>query len=354
MALTEVYVDPSINDDTGAGTSGDPYGDLEWAIEQETFDTTNGTRVNVKAGTTETLVADLSVAMLDTGTSIAWDSGDSAPIVVQGYTTTAGDGGKGAISGGGSISLFNSTSTNLQQLSFIDIDFSNSGSAAIIVMPAYTNAIRCSFATSSHANPIDFSTDAVVIGCSFTGFTGGGCIRIPQGFFYGNYVSFTGSGFGTCVQNSGQGTCIIQNNIIISGTVTQIGVIVQGHGVVCNNSIYSSVAGTSNAIQKASGRGGTYIFNNLIEGFSGTNGYAISVNNTKLSHWANSEYNCDGTVEILGTGLVVESDWGGAANTGLETLGASPFTTAGTDFSPVDTGQVKEGSVPDDYGDGAI
>ena len=50
MAITEVYVDPSIAADSGAGTVGDPYGDLEYAIEQTTFDTTNGTRVNIKIG----------------------------------------------------------------------------------------------------------------------------------------------------------------------------------------------------------------------------------------------------------------------------------------------------------------
>ena len=43
---TELYVDPSIAADSGAGTIGDPYGDLEYCIEQETFDLTNGTRIN--------------------------------------------------------------------------------------------------------------------------------------------------------------------------------------------------------------------------------------------------------------------------------------------------------------------
>ena len=44
MAITEVYVDPSIAGDSGVGTIGDPYGDLEYAIEQETFDTKKCTR----------------------------------------------------------------------------------------------------------------------------------------------------------------------------------------------------------------------------------------------------------------------------------------------------------------------
>ena len=50
MAITEIYVDPAINADSGTGTIGDPFGDLEYAIKQTTFDTTNGTRVKISIG----------------------------------------------------------------------------------------------------------------------------------------------------------------------------------------------------------------------------------------------------------------------------------------------------------------
>lgn len=87
MALTEIYVDPSIAGDSGAGTIGDPYGDLEYAIEQITFDTSNGNRINIKAGTDEVLAVELGAAI--SGASIS--PSETAPLIFQGYTTTAGE-----------------------------------------------------------------------------------------------------------------------------------------------------------------------------------------------------------------------------------------------------------------------
>ena len=99
MAITEIYVDPSINADSGTGAIGTPYGDLEWAIEQATFDTTNGTRINIKAGTAEILAASLDTALNSASPSAAWVPTPTAQLIFQGYTTAAGDGGKGDIDG---------------------------------------------------------------------------------------------------------------------------------------------------------------------------------------------------------------------------------------------------------------
>jgi len=35
MALTEIYVDPAIAANSGTGTSGDPYGDLQYALNRQ-------------------------------------------------------------------------------------------------------------------------------------------------------------------------------------------------------------------------------------------------------------------------------------------------------------------------------
>jgi len=56
-----------------------PFGDLEWAIEQTTFDLAEGTRVNIKNGTDEILAAKLETALADTGTSIAWAPAPTSP-----------------------------------------------------------------------------------------------------------------------------------------------------------------------------------------------------------------------------------------------------------------------------------
>ena len=123
MAISEIYVDPSIAADSGTGTIGDPFCDLEYAIEQTTFYTTNGTRVNVKAGTDEVLAAVINTAMADTGTTVAWVPAIAAQMIVQGYTAAAGDGGIGGISGGGSIGIM----TTDQFVSFIDMHLHNCG-----------------------------------------------------------------------------------------------------------------------------------------------------------------------------------------------------------------------------------
>ena len=55
MAITEVYVDPAINGNSGTGTLVDPYGDLQYALDTKARDSTNGDRFNIKAGTAEVL-----------------------------------------------------------------------------------------------------------------------------------------------------------------------------------------------------------------------------------------------------------------------------------------------------------
>ena len=95
MALTEYYVAPSSgNDTTGNGlTDG-----TAWATVQKALDTitagAGGDRINVKndSGTDDVLASALTLATYGAPTN-------AAPLVIQGYTTTAGDGGIGGISG---------------------------------------------------------------------------------------------------------------------------------------------------------------------------------------------------------------------------------------------------------------
>lgn len=90
MAITEYYIDPAIDANSGTGTIGDPFGDLQYALDTVTRDGTNGDRFNVKAGTAEVLTAALSLATYGTPT-------EAAPLVIQGYTSAAGGdaGGRG-------------------------------------------------------------------------------------------------------------------------------------------------------------------------------------------------------------------------------------------------------------------
>ena len=95
---SEIVLDADITSDSSSPSDVDgvsvPYGDLKFAIEQYTFDLTNGLRVNIKAGTDEVLtVESLDVTFADTVTTIAWAPTEASPVVFRGYTAVAGDGG---------------------------------------------------------------------------------------------------------------------------------------------------------------------------------------------------------------------------------------------------------------------
>ena len=142
----------------------------------------------------------------------------------------------------------------------------------------------------------------------------------------------------------------IFNNIIhLSGAAnTSSGIFLQQAGCeVSHNSIWSD-AGSGSGIETATGIRHSLVANNLIEGFSAVGGFGIEFHATDSScavYGGNSVNDCE--TPFQDPSIHVLSD-GGAAN---EILGASPFVSASIgDFSPVDTGAVKEGAVPQDFG----
>ena len=345
MALTEIFVDPSLNSDTGSGTIGDPFGDLEYAIEQTTFDTTNGTRVNIKAGTDEVLAAPLQTALADTSVTVAWVPTSSAPLVFQGYTSAVGDGGIGGISGGGSFSIIGDPTIDYVHL--VNLHCHNTGSNPVIDIDNWCSVTRCEIENSS-SNGISFDTACIaaenyvhniggigiLIGgsgsCAAYNHLADGTNTFSQGIlsFSGstverNIVSLTGNGDGIVTTLM---TNVIGNSIFSSGSV--------GTGIVSNASV-------TNAI----------ITNNVIEGFSGAGGIGIDLGAAAVnvvSYGGNAVYNC-ATEYVAASGIIID-DLGDN-----EILTASPFTNAaGGDFNPVDTGNVKEGALPHLIGGGLV
>ena len=135
-APTEIYVRPSDADDLGDGTIGDPYGDLEFALESVTPNA-NGDRFNIMDGGDETLEFALDI-VTDYGTPT-----ETAPLIIRGMTAagSAGDGGIGGISGGGSVSIV--SSTTLDFVHFIDMHLHNCGSAPVIQLDNDCSVIHC-------------------------------------------------------------------------------------------------------------------------------------------------------------------------------------------------------------------
>lgn len=335
-----------------------PYGDLEYAVEQTTFDTTNGTRVNIKTGSTETLAASLDVAMADTGTTIAWAPTLGADCVFQGYTAAAGDGGVGVISGGGSITICDG---NLNNVHFIDMHLTNSGTAQMLDMGQQGSLIRCEIDTTSFAGTtVDTTNYYLVMGCyihTITGTGGAGIYGATGLVAMNNIVDLSGQAAfgGTCINIFGAATTVIQRNILIcGGEVNSQGINCSAsHAVIMNNSIYSTAGGSNSGIIINTGtRSNMVISNNLVEGFSDTGGEGIENKNAQnlIVMHGNGVYNCATPYTNAAGEIIKGTGWADATDTN-ETLTASPFTSAATgDFTPVDTDGVKEGSVPEIVG----
>ena len=341
MALTEIYVNPAIAADSGTGTIGDPFGDLEYAIEQTTFDTTNGTRVNIQAGTDEVLAAQLATAMADTGTTVAWAPSASAPCVFQGYTSAAGDGGIGGISGGGSVPVIDGSA--FDYVVFRDLHLHNCGTGDIIDIDNNCSVINCEL-DNADGYAIRLDTSSIVIGCYIHNMGNRG-IDVASGFIGYNYISNVGIKTMNVAIDPGGAATIYRNIIDIDGATDGIDSFTGC--VVTHNSIYSN-GGTGSGITCVNSAAQCVIDNNVIEGFSGSGGVGIDFGTGALvnSYRGNAVYNCATAYDATVTTHIEGSN---------ETLSASPFTDAANgDFSPVDTGSVSEGSLPQIIGGGLV
>lgn len=347
MAYTEIYVDPSLDasPQTGTGTVGDPYSDLEYAIIQSTFDTTNGTRINVKAGTDEVLSAALNTALADTSVSVAWVPGPAAPLIIQGYTTAAADGGVGGISGGGSVGII--TGGTYNGVYFIDMHLHNTGAATVVDLNDDCGVIRCE---------IDNTTGAGVlldawgqISQNYIHNIGTFGAQVFSGYIAYNYFENGTNQFTYCVTSQAVDTTVIDRNIMKLDGASD-GIWLQQKMIVTNNSIWSN-AGTGQGITMTdSGNYNMAVNNNIVEGFSGTGGIGFDLDDATsefVSFMNNSAYNNATEYNLPANPMITMAD--------NETLGASPFTSASTgDFQPVDTGGVKEGSWPQIIGGGHV
>lgn len=305
MAISEVYVDPSIAGNSGTGTIGDPYGDLQYALNTEARDATNGDRFNVKAGTAEVLTATLSWTTYGTPTA-------AAPCYIQGYTSAAGDGGIGEISGNATYkiaTLLNYTVLKDMKIGNVgnnDIVTGGSGhhvnveyhtatkTSGIAVGPTDANYSRCSF-HDIEATMLG-GTRARAFGCTF--YEGSAsCVAAYDannwGAFIGNVVSVKSTGTG--ITNTGSSNLIIANNIIYGAASNGSGIQLDGTHVL--------------------------IVNNILEGFSASGGEGLLISGTSRSGRVagyNGFYNC--ATNINGTGY---DDLGSDSS-----YSASPFVDA--------------------------
>jgi hypothetical protein len=321
-APTEVYVDPAIAGNSGTGTIGDPYGDLQYALNTKVRDSTNGDRFNVKAGTAEVLAATLSFATYGTPTA-------AAPCIIQGYTSAANDGGIGEISGDATYKIM----VLLQYCSIIDMKMGNCGSAQIISDGGDCSYVNCEFHTTTNTgycvNPYRY---CVVINCYLHDMEG--TMLGVDNHSYAHYNTFLEGGK-TSIAALKLNTNSEALGNIISVCSTANGIQCESNCKVLFNSIYGAASNGSGII--ASGRAAVYL-GNIIEGFSGSGGEGIYINDAypvKHIGW-NAFYN--NATNINGTAYI---DLGNN-----QTLSASPFVNAaGNDFRLV-PGVLQRGGWP--------
>lgn len=310
---TQIYVDPAIAADSGTGTIGDPYGDLQYALNTATRDATNGNQFNVKAGTSEILAAALSFTTHGTPTA-------TAPCIIRGYTSAANDGGIGVVSGNGSVACINSGSLSFIKL--IDMRFTNCGSATVITLSGNNIIVNCEIDTTTGSG---VSMNGSIMGCYIHNIAGSGVTG--NLLCYGNTFRNETNDFTQAILASNV-SLVLFNIIDIDGA---------SHGVNFNgdsntvlfNSVFSN-GGTGTGIRNGStSHEQTVIVNNTVQGFSGVGGIGILV----------AGQNADVVGYNLAFNNATNYSLTGDINASLgnnDTAGASPFTNAGSDdFDPI-------------------
>jgi hypothetical protein len=334
-------VDPSIDAASGSGTKGDPYGDLQHALDTITRDTGNGDRINIKAGTAEILTGAISLATYGNPTS-------SAALTFQGYTTDEGDGGIGEIDANNSTySVFNSTS--IDYVNWKDLKMGNTGSATYIVEGDIGFVFdNCEIHTGSIG--VRGDTGLGVINCHFHTITNES-INCNQSSPYvvGNYLDSDHAGFtGTHVIDANVNEAFVAFNIIRvkSGAGRGISLSPSARSMVMNNSVWSD-GGTGEGIWLSGSTFATTVMNNAVQGFSGTGGGGIDLNSSAYRNWIiNNTYYDNATNEKDWSGEELAFGNEGASASLFSDPANATYANRFTDFAPEDVLNMREGGYP--------
>jgi len=306
-APTEVYVDPAIAGNSGTGTIGDPYGDLQYALDTKARDSTNGDRFNVKAGTDEVLAAALTLATYGTPT-------ETAPLILEGYTSTAGDGGIGGIDNN-SYNLW--TVGSYDSIRIKNMRIHNAGSNSVVTGDNNIYLINCEIYNTT-GNGISIDDWGQVINCYVYDVGGYGVYLQKHGLCLYTRVKATTKTPSYCFRASDGRILFCEAYTKGSGS----GILPGNAATIIGNSIWSD-GGTGVGLDPTSHTHGV-IANNIVVGFSGSGGKGIAI--SAYNHFAignNAFYNnatdiSDSsafTHNVLGTNQVLsESPFVDAAN----------------------------------------
>ncbi len=340
MAFSEVYVDPSIGANTGNGMPGTPYGDLQHALNMESHDATNGKRFNIKSGTAEAITSALDWTSY--GTS-SFSTG--APVVFQGYTSTAGDGGIGRINCNSGTTLLDAGNW----VRFQDMKLMGSGALRFIGLSTdHVSYINCHI-DGGGGRIFNLTGDyPMMAGCTLTNFenSSDGVLELYVANYarvFRNLIDQIGHETNIGIEAERQ-SWIAQNIILLENNGSDcIGIDLQNssdRSIVAGNSIglVGTKAGTG--IRMQSGSGYTLAMDNLIQGFT----TGIDRGSDTQGFSGNSVYDCT-------TAFSPSAPTGYRPFEDNEILTASPFADlANGDVTPQDVGNVLTKSWPHQIG----
>ncbi len=338
-APTDYFVDPSLGSDTGDGTVGNPWGRasgsvIQYALNTITRNATSGDRINVKAGTADTLAAALTMATYGV-TAV------SAKLHIEGYTSAAGDGGIAEINCN-NFSLF---TTDYHYTALKNLKIRGSGTARLVFLNDYCSMIGCELHNSGHVtDPCYFDIGAVIERCSFHDFSAVG-LRVGTNSFVSQCHFFDD---GTREMTKGivavTGSKLLRNTMVLNKN-SVIGIDNTGshQNILMHNSILAKNASTGTGILFSGSSGFTpnICMYNLVEGFSGTGGKGIATSalTGDMSIVAKNGARNNATNFDIGDSQHAEDN---------ESLGATPFAKSGGEtysnravyFAPQNVGNV--------------
>ena len=338
MALTEWYVRPDDNDTNGDGSSGDPYGDFQALLDNEAMSSSGGTRINVsdQNGTHEILAAVLDFA---TTFFVTNSPGLNNRLIIEGYTSAAGDGGIGILDGNAlySIAILNTKS----YITLRNLRLTNCGSATYMFrggLNCVVENVECDDHTGSVG--INLGNYSIITNGYFHNtaniaaqLTIGCVIRCR---FEDGTNKFTG-----CLSSTAPFLFVEDCTFWCNSTGTTYVILHRDQVIVKNSSFYNNAACTNPCIKaNATSQPLGIIENNLFEGWSGVGGACIEAASASQSPIVRGNRYSNVTAFLTNSGQVILAEDNSVTT-------ASPFTDAANkDFRPVDADGVKEGSVP--------
>jgi hypothetical protein len=290
-AMAHVYVDPSIDADTGTGTIGDPYGDLQFALNSRTTQV-DGYQFNIKSGTAERVSAPLSRTIYGAPTNLQ-------PLCLRGYDSVANDGGKADLDlDVGLYALW----AALARIHHIDLHVFNGGgtnlgintTGAGSVQSCEVNNVGSHGVSLAGANPV--ALDNYVHDCGSDGINVGGVNAVQSWNYCADNVADgmdVTSALGTtshniCVLNTaGTGIAVgirirsngstIRNNSVLARDGVHAGV---RHGIFVNANTLNNHSALNNIVEGCTSTGSSGINGNSVANYWGFVGYNAAFNNT--------------------------------------------------------------------------